>query len=74
MNWARVKSWLSFKGPVKLDMSNSSSATSELKNKDIKVLENYNVKPCSSFWNGFPYKQLPSLPESAVSAEKLDVS
>jgi len=73
MNWARVKSWLSFKGPVKLDMSNSSSATSELKNKDIKVLENYNVKPCSSFWNGFPYKQLPSLPESAVSAEKLDV-
>jgi hypothetical protein len=70
-NWGRVKSWLSFRGEIrlkKLEMSDQKN----LKWQHIPHLSDYSIHPEAEFWEKFPSCDLPKCAETNINMSKLE--
>ncbi len=68
--WHRVKSWLNFRGNVKVS-GPGMTGIKKSKWQDIPVLADYSKAPDPSFWSKFPVKKLPERPETSIDTVKL---
>ncbi len=65
-SWNRVWFWISpFFVPVKPKLIECEKK--ERKHKDILIVEDYSGKFPDEFWKKFPYREIPSGPESCVN-------
>ena len=65
-NWSRVREWIDFKGPLKRYPVNTTDELANLNNPEIPSLEDYSKIPDEKFWTNFPFKELPTHPESGA--------
>jgi hypothetical protein len=70
-DWSRIQDWLNFNSPVRVP-DESLSGPAELKWKDIPILEDYRKVPGPSFWEKFPKRDLPVVPETKIDTGKLE--
>jgi hypothetical protein len=71
-DWSRVKSWLHFRGNVKVT-GPGILGVKKSKWPQIPVLSDYSKTPDQSFWKNFPKKKLPVKPETSINVEKLEI-
>jgi len=70
MNWARVKTWLSYRGIVKV--SHVKPVEISVKNPEILNLKNYELEPKKEFWDSFPKAALPLKANSRIVVSELE--
>ena len=70
-DWSRIQDWLNFNSPVRVP-EESLSGPAELKWKNIPILEDYRKIPGPSFWEKFPKKDLPVIPETKIDTGKME--
>jgi len=72
-NWNRVESWLKSDGFIYFE-SDHKTASFVSKWPSLPVLKDYSVRPDESFWKSFPYKPLPTMPETDIDVDLLESS
>jgi hypothetical protein len=70
-DWARVRSWIDFRGEIKLKKMDI-SGQKNLKWPEIPALEDYKISPNPSFWEKFPKKDLPISAETEINVRALE--
>jgi hypothetical protein len=70
-NWARVKSWINFRGEIRLNKTGI-SGQKNLKWPEIPALQDYKTSPDPSFWENFPKKDLPTSAETEINVTALE--
>jgi hypothetical protein len=70
-NWGRVRSWLTFRGEIKVKKSRM---TDQKKSKwdDIPHLSDYGTSPEPKFWENFPQCDLPKCAETNINVSMLE--
>ena len=68
-DWSRVRAWLNYRGPIPTKCS--TIAPSAIKCPEIPVLEKYDGTANQDFWDKFPKKDLPLVPETQINVERL---
>ena len=68
--WLRLMLWLNFRGPTSRIIEKKPKFK-DLKHKNIPELSDYSVIPESSYWENFPFKELPTRPTTKVDTVKL---
>ena len=68
--WLRLMLWLNFRGPTSRIIEKKPKFK-DLKHKNIPELNDYSVVPESSYWEKFPFKELPTKPTTKVDTDKL---
>ena len=61
--------WLNFRGPTSRIIEKKPKFK-DLKHKNIPELNDYSVVPESSYWENFPFKELPTKPTTKVDTNK----
>ncbi len=70
-SWARVKSWIKFRGEKKLKKMEM-SGQKNLKWPNIPTLKDYGTPPKATFWDNFPNKDLPIIAETDINVSLLE--
>ncbi len=70
-DWSRIQDWLSYNSPVTVP-DESLSGPAELKWSEIPILEDCRKIPSPSFWEKFPKRDLPVVPETKIDTGKLE--
>ena len=68
--WLQLMLWLNFRGPTSRIIEKKPKFK-DLKHKNIPELSDYSVIPESSYWENFPFKELPTRPTTKVDTVKL---
>ena len=68
--WLKMMSWLNFSGPS-VKIQEDVPRMKDLLHKDIPVLNDYLKMPHHTYWENFPFRELPEKPYTKINTEKL---
>ena len=69
--WSTVEKWLDTRMPPSY-RDDKDTPLSERKFKEVPLLANYDVIPEASFWDNFPFRDLPARAETRINARNLE--